>query len=86
MTYSGQISSDRLLRLVSGLNCKAESDPSNRRMVWVVSPHSETLAVFPKNDSIPREQVIEIMKHLDVFNDFLTKLGFKINRQQPPLE
>ena len=76
---------DRLLSILSGLNCTTESDPNDRSIVWAVSPRNENIIAFPKSYPIPRGHAIEIMKHLDVFGDFLTKLGFKINRQQPPL-
>ena len=57
-----------------------DSDPNNEGMVWVVSSRNENIAAFQKNHPIQRGHAIEIMKHLDVFGDFLTSAGFKINR------
>ncbi len=81
MKHIGKISNSNLQKLLSDLGCTTTSDPSNKGMVWAVGPHNKTLVAFSKNYPILREQAVEIMKQLDVFDDFLTTLGFKINRK-----
>ena len=80
MKHSGKISNSHLQRLLLGLGCTITTDPNDTGTVWVVGPH-KTLVAFSKNYPIRREQAVEVMKQLDVFDSFLTGLGFKINRE-----
>ena len=79
LTFPGQTSSESFRQLLLNLGCTLETDPINKDMVWAFGPRKD-IAAFQKNTAIPRWQAARIMVRLDVFDDFLTRIGYRINR------